>query len=98
MYSARVAALLLLATLQLLDLRAQSNPELLKTIDQLIEQNRRLTDQNQQLMEQIQTLRKVLGAAGSDTSTAAPASPPTQIPSAPTPRRRMRQVPVRTLS
>jgi hypothetical protein len=49
-----------------------STAELLKAVDQLIEQNRQLQEQNRQLMEQITLLRQALAAQ----STAAGADPP----------------------
>ncbi len=42
---------------------AQPTGELLKTLDQLTEQNRLLANQNQQLMEQIESLRQAMGTA-----------------------------------
>ena len=42
--------------------RTTDTAQLLMTIDQLVEQNRRLEQQNQQLIDQINALRKVLAA------------------------------------
>ncbi len=41
---------------------AAGSAELLKTINQLIEQNRRLVDKNQELIEQIEPLQQAIGA------------------------------------
>jgi hypothetical protein len=54
----------------------QSNADVLKTIDQLIEQNRQLEKQNQQLMEQVNALRQSLTAQPA--AQPAPATPPAQ--------------------
>ena len=76
--------------------QAQTDQELLKAIDQLVEQNRKLTEQNRQLIDQIDTLRKALdpqhapsasaGAAPAPSQTpVTPASNPTQTAGGPTP-------------
>ncbi len=56
--------------------QAQPAGDVLKALDQLIEQNRKLEQQNQELMQQINTLREALA---SQEKTAPPqSSPPTQ--------------------
>jgi hypothetical protein len=64
--------------------------DVLKTVDQLVEQNRRLQEQNQELMKQIDSLRRSLtatAAAPATTTTAAtttaPAATPTSVPAEP---------------
>src|SRR6516225_1375612 len=52
----------------------QNTADVLKTIDQLVEQNRQLEKQNQQLMEQIGALRQAL-ANDANRSPTAPPSP-----------------------
>jgi hypothetical protein len=53
---------------------AVNTGELLKAIDQLIEQNRRLEEQNRQLVEQIIALRQALAAQAEPSASATPLS------------------------
>jgi len=48
--------------------KTQSSSELLKTLDQLVEQNARLEKQNRQLMDQIQSIRQSLGKQVGETA------------------------------
>ena len=45
--------------------RTRKTEELLRALDQLTEQNRRIAEQNQQLIDQINVLQKVLAGQGS---------------------------------
>src|SRR5215475_4840310 len=57
---------------------AESAADTLRTVDRLIEQNRRLEQQNQELMNQLEKLRAVIARQAN----AEPDSPPTAKPSA----------------
>jgi hypothetical protein len=58
-----------------------SNHELLKAIDQLVEQNRKLTEQNQQLIDQINSLRQsVANQSGTTQPAPVQAAPPAAQP------------------
>lgn len=80
-YFVRNAVLLIVVTIVLMG-SAQAQPappdnsEILKTIEKVVEQNRRLEEQNQELMKQINTLRQALQTQAA----AQPAQPQTAAP------------------
>ena len=69
-----------------LPLSAQKQPattDVLKTIDQLVEQNRKLEEQNRQLMEQINSLRQLLATPAATQQSPQPQTPQPSAPSGP---------------
>jgi hypothetical protein len=76
----RTLSVILLSGLAMCTVRGQpTSADILKTIDQLIEQNHQLEQQNKQLMEQIAALRQTLADDKNRTQGAPPAPPPSPL-------------------